>query len=221
MTNFWKVKRDDSGVNIDMGQIGQIERRLALSRRLPSQILRSTLDVGIGHGIIPCGAEIDGSKINTGAARQMEFIASTLENPTHGSYFLAIGVDDIENRALTLAGAIFVEAIRKHLADVSHYPYIPMWHWLMGGNYDKLRDARESEAKPRFNMLFLANLAVNSTQQKIEKARDLLQTHSHLPRVLIVAGGDPLEFCVEQLYMRPRRFVYLGNRRAPPKRTKI
>jgi len=211
---------DNGGVNIDLLRTTDTVKRLATSRRFPSQVLKSTLDITEKHGLIPCIATVEGKKTSIGIADQIKGILETLTNPFKNGYLFVIGVNDVESRALTLAGAIFMEAVR-HSYESRNSVVLPLWHWVQGGHWDRIRDNRNSENITNFSMLCLANIAENSTPEKLEKVRDLLWLHNHLPRIVVVAGGDPLTFCVNKLYMRPHRIAYLGSRKAPPVRKKI
>jgi len=178
-------------------------------------------------GLIPCSAEIDGERKGCSSSTQMGFIENCLSAPYRGNTLTVIGVDDVETRAQTLAAAIFMEAISRHLKNPSTYPHIPLWHAVYGGWYDRLRDASSNKNEAyqqmvgKFGMLFLTNVADNSTKEKLEKVRDLLSLYSQLPRVVVFAGGDPLQWCREQLFIRPGRVIYLGNRRSAPKKIKV
>lgn len=50
------------------------------------------------------------------------------------------------------------------------------------------------------SLLVLSGLTPNSTQVKLEKARDLLEKHSNIPRIVVVSGEDPVTFFMTRLY---------------------
>lgn len=211
---------NENSVKIDLSLTSDPTKRLATSRRLPSQIMKSNIELTEKHGLIPCIANVEGKKTSIGITDQLKGIKETLANPFKNGYLFVIGVDDVENRALTLAGALFIEAVKQSYENRNHLG-LPLWHWVQGGHWDRIRDNRNSENITNFSLLCLANIAENSTPEKLEKVRDLLWIYSYLPRIVVVAGGDPLSFCVNKLHMRPNRIAYLGSRRAPPVRKKI
>jgi hypothetical protein len=46
----------------------------------------------------------------------------------------------------------------------------------------------------------VTGLSPNSTAVKLEKTRDLLEQNSHIPRIIVVAGEDPVTFLKSRLY---------------------
>ena len=216
----WQLKKNK--LDLDLSKASKLEKRLSTSRRFPKHILIQELHISEQSGMKPCSAEIDGERRSISTRSQLVSLEKTLERPYRGSYLLIIGVDDVETRAQTLAGAIFLEAIKQHLANPKVHTHTPFWYTVVGGRYDALRDdSNFIQSLGKFGMLFIANVATNSTPEKLEKVRDLLSTFSHLPRVLVLAGGDPLEFARNQLYIRPNRVIYLSNRKTAVKNIQV
>lgn len=50
------------------------------------------------------------------------------------------------------------------------------------------------------SLLVLSGLTPNSTPVKLEKARDLLERHNSIPRIVVVAGEDPITYFSTRLY---------------------
>lgn len=50
------------------------------------------------------------------------------------------------------------------------------------------------------SLLIITGLTPNSTPVKLEKARDLLEKHSGIPRIVVVSGEDPVTFFSTRLY---------------------
>lgn len=208
---FWEFRK--TGLSIDLNKAPEPAKRLAASRSFPSYLLRYHLDLTPKLGLLPCTAELDGEFRSVNVNTQLGFIRKTLEHPYRGNPLTVIGVDDTETRAQVLAATIMLEAINQHFKDPKRYERLPLWYKVYGGYKDKLRDTVDTPQAPLFGMLILTNIAENSTREKLEKTRDLLHMFSHLPRIVVYAGGSPLQWAKEQLHIRPTRVVYLGNRR--------
>lgn len=70
-----------------------------------------------------------------------------------------------------------------------------VWHSLYGGYRNELLDDYKDVASNyEPTLLVLTNLAAGSTPQKLEKARDLIERFSSIPRIVVAAGEDPLSF---------------------------
>jgi hypothetical protein len=54
------------------------------------------------------------------------------------------------------------------------------------------------EAEP--SLLVITGLTPNSQPSKLEKARDLLERHHSIPRIVVIAGEDPITFMSTRLY---------------------
>ena len=67
------------------------------------------------------------------------------------------------------------------------------------------------ESGSQYSLLVITNLAVNSTNSKFEKARDLLIHYSSIPRIVVAAGEDPLSFMSTKLYMPVHAMAYFSE----------
>lgn len=145
-------------------------------------------------------------------AVQLSKYQRSWDNP-HGSWWMVIGSDFNEDMAITAALGLMMRSTIRHAGNpgVHHRPFC--WP-LYGGSWDRLRDREEFRSGVGgIGMLLLTNLAENSSREKIEKCRDLLNMYSDVPRVVTVAGSDPLKFAIEQLHASPTRVLHLGYRR--------
>jgi hypothetical protein len=61
------------------------------------------------------------------------------------------------------------------------------------------------------SMLIISNLAENSTAMKIEKCKDLLEKFPNIPRVVVVAGTDPVSFAATQLHVPAHGICYISS----------
>lgn len=62
------------------------------------------------------------------------------------------------------------------------------------------------------SMLVLTNLTPKSSNLKFEKTRDLLERHAGVPKVLVVAGEDPLSFAATRLHAPCHAIAYFGSK---------
>ena len=84
----------------------------------------------------------------------------------------------------------------------------PRWHVLYNRylDFDRLR-ADDPCA------VFISNVNC-ATGQKLERLRDLLEFYSHVPRILVMGGEDPVAFVVNQLYLPVSLAFCAGNARS-------
>lgn len=68
------------------------------------------------------------------------------------------------------------------------------WEQIYGSSFqNKALDLEPS-------LLVITGLCPNSSSTKLEKARDLLEKHSSIPRIVVIAGEDPITFFNTRLY---------------------
>ena len=92
------------------------------------------------------------------------------------------------------ATAKFFAAYLAHLfLSVTHRSKTIHWETLYGGF-----DNPALQVKP--DLLIITNLTPASSNHRIEKARDLLEFHSEIPRIVVIAGEDPITFCSTKLF---------------------
>lgn len=60
------------------------------------------------------------------------------------------------------------------------------------------------------SLLIITNLTPRSSNLKYEKTRDLLERHATIPKVLVVAGEDPISFAATRLYAPVHAIAYFG-----------
>lgn len=58
------------------------------------------------------------------------------------------------------------------------------------------------------DLLVLTGLTPNSTSTKLEKARDLLSAYSHIPRIVVIAGEDPITFMARKMYFKTNSIFF-------------
>ena len=64
--------------------------------------------------------------------------------------------------------------------------------------------------KPEYTptMLVITNLSPVSTQVKLDKVRDIVETYQEVPIVLVVAGEDPLSFAMGRIHLPANGIAY-------------
>lgn len=83
----------------------------------------------------------------------------------------------------------------------------PLWHPLMGGFHDSLRD---SDDKP-LSMLIITNVSADSSQPKLEKLRDLLEKYHSIPKIVVVNGCDPVSFFLRYVRQPINYAIYVNG----------
>lgn len=68
------------------------------------------------------------------------------------------------------------------------------WEQLYGNSFN----SPAMDADP--HLLVITGLCPNSSNTKLEKARDLLEKHHNIPRIVVIAGEDPVTFFSTKLY---------------------
>lgn len=136
--------------------------------------------------------------------KQVDFLNRVFDNPFFGPYTFCIAGAPHDMQAKMLAALIMYRAFRKHSDRMKT---LPRWETIYSGfENTAMRDSFSP------SMLVLSNLTIDSSNQKIDKARDILEKHSNIPRVVVVAGCDPLEFFNTRLYYSLNGCVYLQGK---------
>lgn len=105
--------------------------------------------------------------------------------------------DDLKAK---LFAAYLMEAhCKRYKSDAN-----PWWINLVGGFDNPYIDG--SRSKP--SMIVLCNLTLQSTNQKLEKARDIIESHLDVPRIVVCAGADPFTFLAGRLRVPVNGLAY-------------
>ena len=70
------------------------------------------------------------------------------------------------------------------------------------------------------SLIVITGLSPNSSNTKLEKARDLLEKHSSIPRIVVLAGEDPITFFATRLYS-PIHNLYFHSASTVKRRVEI
>ena len=132
-------------------------------------------------------------------AKQLEMMEDFLEDPFKPvSYCLVSAPND--GMAKLLAAWMMQYAMHKAKSRSN----LPLWVDLMGGFDNKWINQRANAS-----LLVLNNVGTTSTQPKMEKLRDLLETYTEIPRIVVATGCDPYAFFTQYLYLPLHKLAYL------------
>lgn len=124
-----------------------------------------------------------------------------LDNPRVPMIYGISGSPD-DSKAKYLAAYLVAAHIKALGSDAN-----PIWNPMYGGFDNPL--LTEDRAPP--TMLVLTNLTPNSTNFKLEKTRDLIERFPNIPRIIVIAGLDPMSFLATKLYVPVNGLAYLSE----------
>ena len=133
----------------------------------------------------------------------------TIDEPFDYKYTFFIGSDYNSQKSRAAALDIFISALKKFV--VGKNKGFPYWHYVLGGFRDKIRDEIEpvwSKAKDS-SLLVLDGIDESSTEPKLEKARDLIETIDS--PIIVVCTGNPLEMAHDKIHVPVNRCFYMGK----------
>lgn len=83
-----------------------------------------------------------------------------------------------------------------------------IWHSVKSTGFkNELLDNEET-----CDLLILSNLSPNASPPKLERVRDLLIHYSHIPRVVVIAGEDPISFFARRLYYKLNGLFFFSSK---------
>lgn len=142
--------------------------------------------------------------------KQATHLSTLFRNPLRGQPVIGIGSFPSDLRARMLALNLMERAImaqdiakRGRLASRDY----PLWHKVYGGLGDPIRDKGMPDNP---SMLIISNIDIDSTGFKVEKVRDIIEQNTHIPRVIVVSGCDPMTFFARKLHMPMDYGFYIG-----------
>jgi hypothetical protein len=140
-------------------------------------------------------------------ARQIKAIEKIFKHPL-SNYTVGIASFPTDVRAKQLAVQIMIHAMAAW--KKSHRPgkALPLWHRVMGGLGDSLRDKKVQEENP--SMLIISNVNEASSNYKLEKVRDLLELFD-CPKILVLGSSDPVTFFGTKLYYPINAGILIGS----------
>lgn len=86
------------------------------------------------------------------------------------------------------------------------------WRSVYGSwaSFNRLGNEAVGENAP--DLLVLTNLTPQSTPYKLEQARDLLVAHPDIPRIVVVAGEDPVTFFSTRLHYKMTHLFFASSK---------
>jgi hypothetical protein len=146
-------------------------------------------------------------------AKQLRDATACMNDP-RGSWLWAVASRNDPDLVNLLVLEFFRRCVNNCLKDPANYSR-PNWHGVYGGNRDRLRDdERYRQELGLSGPLILDNVSCDCPPDKLEKVRDLAHMFKDRPVVLLINGGDPLQFCVDRLHFRPERLTFVNRNRA-------
>lgn len=140
-------------------------------------------------------------------AKQRTALLKIAANPVRSNYVM--GISSFPSDALAKHLAIHIMALAVKSWQQKHKPgrSLPIWHRVFGGLSDTLRDKPIDETP---SLIVLSNINEGSSAYKLEKVRDIMEKYSHVPKILVLGGSDPITFFANKLYSPVNAAIYLG-----------
>lgn len=130
---------------------------------------------------------------------QQRSLAAFMANPRRAMTYIVSGnPDDTQARYF----AAFLAQVHM---DALGLQANVLWETMIGAF-----DNPGLKAEP--TMLVITNLTPRSSNLKYEKTRDLLEKHASIPKVLVVAGEDPISFAATRIHSPCHALAYFGSR---------
>lgn len=134
--------------------------------------------------------------------RQLQILQRTLQGDFSNWIFCITG--KMHPRRAQLLTLHILYAFANHVRTLN----MPRWHRVVGGYHDGLRDQEDDFATPPF--LILDGINMDSSQSKFEKIYDLLEMYSHIPRIVIGSGDNPVAL-MNKVHLPANRVMYFDD----------
>ena len=187
-----------------------------LQRGVPKSVLASS-DFDISNCLSPIEVQFGHKTKLIRSSAQLSVYEKTLKQISRPYLYVIGGKTDNEMSkavALSLMDKYLNKCIKNNekAKTMDEKMRLPIWHTLYSNLYDKLRDSKDwitNLGLPGF--LVIETLYENGGSVKLDKTRDLLAMFSDIPRVVLVAGIDPISFCRSTLYCQPNKVMYFED----------
>lgn len=134
------------------------------------------------------------------ASKQAQSLEAFKENPGRPMLYVVSGNPDDSKAKYFAAYLAYLHKCKyEHRADIH-------WEPVYGGFDNPLL---RKDVEP--TMLILSNLTENSTNVKLEKAKDLIERFPNIPIVVVCSGEDPISFASTKLYCPVHGIAYFSN----------
>lgn len=191
----------------------EVRDRRCISRGLPEALLRAR-PFNLEDYVCAIDSQIPGQRPQRiGKLAQTVAYAGVKAAPHLEPYIYCIGETPGDTRAKCVAGSLMESAYNAQLGGgvrhITQGQQLPLWHTVNGSYRDVLRDG--SGDSP--SLLVLSGIAHDCTATKLEKVRDLCEQFATIPRIIIIAGGEPLTWANSRLHLGIQHALYLSNAR--------
>lgn len=139
---------------------------------------------------------------------QVRSLDRFIEEP-NAPYTYGVASDPSDSRARYFAAFLTQKFLEANPHNTSVH-----WEFLYGNGFKNAA----LDLEP--SLLVINGLSPNASTTKLEKARDLLQKHQNIPRIVVIAGEDPITFFMNRLYM-PIQNIYFHSSKAVKRKVEI
>lgn len=147
-------------------------------------------------------SDIDGLKPKSfSSQKQLTMFEGFLANPFAARNYCLVSAPN-DSMAKLLAAFMMQHAIKHAKTRAT----LPLWVDILGGFENKIVQNHIGAS-----LLVLNNVGATSTQPKIEKLRDIIETYPDIPKIVVATGADPYAFFTKYLYMPLHGLAYLTN----------
>jgi hypothetical protein len=132
---------------------------------------------------------------------QQKSLAAWNKNPKRPMTYIVSGSTHDEKAKLFAAHLVDIHWQRLGInADV-------VWEPVFNGYENKLI---QRESTP--SLIVLTNLSTKSNYLKYDKARDVCERFGSVPKIIVVAGEDPISFAATRLHVPAHAVAYFGSK---------
>lgn len=82
--------------------------------------------------------------------------------------------------------------------------------WLSMAMFSNQEKVREAFARTP-SLIVMTGISPNSNGYKLEVARELLEHHENIPRIVVVSGEDPISFLFGRMYVACNRVFFYSS----------
>jgi hypothetical protein len=184
------VDEDDLPVRIEVAKSGTV------GQTVPGSVWRQTAFKWRPEAFATQSDELNEKFIEAGI--QDQSLVQFMKKPSLPMIYGVSGNPD-DTKAKLFAAYLMDKHCRKLGSDAN-----PWWIQLTGGFDNPYLDT--NRARP--TMIVLCGLTPQSTNTKLEKARDILEAYPNVPRIIVIAGADPMSFVSTRLHVPVHGLAY-------------
>lgn len=178
----------------------------------PKSLYHSRERFTLEDALIPFKTKMEHIKTQTiGENQQMRSWTRLISDPTRGRPLTFINGMPSDSRAKLLGLNLMYAALLSSAKEREKNPRVikrnPLWITM----YNQYFDVQKFKSqKP--SMLIISNVNIESTPQKLERLRDVLECYSDIPRYIITGGTDPFLLAYTRLFMSVNHVINIGSK---------